>query len=121
MAYSILAGVSHMKFIAVLTTSLVLLCPSLAFACSVCFDPNDEARIAFIITTGLLSFVPLVAVWCLFRWFKKRAQEHELYMQELDAQPFDLSQFDIKPLRVKDLNSQQLDSQHFISDGVKRF
>ena len=121
MAYLVLAGVSNMKFIAVLTTSFVVSCPSLALACSVCFDPNDEARIAFIVTTGLLSFVPLIAIWCLIRWFKKRALEHELYMQELDDQPFDLSQFDIKPLRVKDLDSQQLDSQHFISGGVKRF
>jgi hypothetical protein len=43
----------------------------------VCFDPNDEARIAFIITTGLLTFIPLIAMWLLFRWFKKRAEEYD--------------------------------------------
>ena len=66
-----------MKFI---TSLLALLCahiPTLAIACTVCFDPNDEARIAFIITTGLLTFVPLIVLWLLFRWLKKRAEEYD--------------------------------------------
>ena len=66
-----------MKLITSLTTLICLYIPSVASACSVCFDPNDEARIAFIITTGLLTFIPLIAMWLLFRWFKKRAEEYD--------------------------------------------
>ena len=66
-------------------TLITLLCvhiPAVATACTVCFDPNDEARIAFIITTGILTFAPLTVMWLLFRWFKKRA---EAYDQETQA------------------------------------
>ena len=63
------------------TSSLIILIcvhiPAIATACTVCFDPNDEARIAFIITTGLLTFIPLIVMWLLFRWLKKRAEEYD--------------------------------------------
>ena len=66
-----------MKFITSLMALLCLFTPTLGFACSVCFDPNDEARIAFILTTGLLTFVPLIVMWLLFRWLKKRAEDYD--------------------------------------------
>ena len=66
-----------MKFISSLIALLCVFMPTLSFACSVCFDPNDEARIAFILTTGLLTFVPLIVMWLLFRWLKKRAEDYD--------------------------------------------
>ena len=66
-----------MNVIVALTLLFYLLFPVCASACSVCFDPNDEARIAFILTTGLLTFVPLIVLWTLFKWLKKRAEDYD--------------------------------------------
>jgi hypothetical protein len=74
-----------MKFFTVFATFVCMCFPSIASACSVCFDPNDEARIAFIITTGLLTFIPLIAMWLLFRWFKRKAEEFDRETQLLLA------------------------------------
>jgi hypothetical protein len=51
---------------------LILVTPSLAQACSVCFTGrSDEQREAFLITTGFLTFLPLIllgfAVWAFIR------------------------------------------------------
>jgi hypothetical protein len=47
--------------------------PSLARACSVCVDPEAENRTAFIITTVLLSVLPLLLVGGLVAWLWRRA------------------------------------------------
>ncbi len=48
-----------------------LLLPAPALACAVCFDPNEPAREAFLLTTGLLTFLPLALMagvgWWLWR------------------------------------------------------
>jgi hypothetical protein len=51
---------------------LILVSPSVAQACAVCFSGrSDEQREAFLITTGFLTFLPLIllgfAVWAFIR------------------------------------------------------
>lgn len=44
-------------------TALVLLFPSAAFACPMCFSAKNEAgRIAYLATTGVLTFLPLIVI-----------------------------------------------------------
>lgn len=47
--------------------------PEALHACPVCFDRDDEARIAFLATTGLLTLLPLGLVAGVGAWLKKRA------------------------------------------------
>lgn len=49
--------------------------PDVAHACPVCFDRDDEARIAFLATTGLLTLVPLGLVAGTGLWLRRRARE----------------------------------------------
>ena len=46
------------------------LTPSVARACPVCFDANEENRWAFIVTTVLLSTLPLVMVGGIALWIR---------------------------------------------------
>ena len=68
-----------------LSCGFITYLPSLAYACAVCADPNDEARIAFIFTTGLLTFCPLIAMWLIFSWLRNAAREFE--QEEHEARP----------------------------------
>ena len=49
--------------------------PEALYACPVCFDRDDEARIAFLATTGLLTLLPLGLVLGTGAWLRKRARE----------------------------------------------
>ena len=49
--------------------------PEAAHACPVCFDRDDEARIAFLATTGLLTLLPLGLVVGTGAWLRRRARE----------------------------------------------
>ena len=62
---------------AVLLAVLVLAAvfPEAAHACPVCFDRDDEARIAFLATTGLLTLLPLGLVVGTGVWLRRRARE----------------------------------------------
>jgi ABC-type spermidine/putrescine transport system permease subunit II len=72
-----------MKLALVATISTVaLLMPRLAAACAVCFTGRaDETRIAFLVTTGLLSALPILLIGSLIWWIRRRARqirgEHE--------------------------------------------
>lgn len=48
--------------------------PEAASACPVCFDRDDEARIAFLATTGLLTLLPLGLVVGTGVWLRRRAR-----------------------------------------------
>jgi hypothetical protein len=50
---------------------VVTLTPAAARACPVCFDPNEENRWAFIVTTVLLSTLPLVMVGGIALWIRE--------------------------------------------------
>ena len=54
---------------------LVAAMPEAAHACPVCFDRDDEARIAFLATTGLLTLLPLGMVVGTGVWLRRRARE----------------------------------------------
>lgn len=54
---------------------LVAVFPDAAHACPVCFDRDDEARLAFLATTGLLTLLPLGLVAGTGWWLRKRARE----------------------------------------------
>ena len=49
--------------------------PEALHACPVCFDRDDEARIAFLATTGLLTLLPLGLVAGTGAWLRRRARE----------------------------------------------
>ena len=51
--------------------------PEALHACPVCFDRDDEARIAFLATTGLLTLLPLGLVLGTGMWLRRRARELE--------------------------------------------
>ncbi|MDE2873531.1 MAG: hypothetical protein OXQ94_17795 [Gemmatimonadota bacterium] len=48
--------------------------PDVLHACPVCFDRDDEARIAFLATTGLLTLLPLGLVVGTGVWLRRRAR-----------------------------------------------
>lgn len=48
--------------------------PDSAYACPVCFDRDDEARIAFLATTGLLTLLPLGMVGGVLVWLRRRGR-----------------------------------------------
>ena len=58
-------------FIALITTALCLGLPEAAHACPVCFDANGEVRLAFIVTTAFLTFLPLAMVGGVGLWMRK--------------------------------------------------
>lgn len=58
-------------------TLLVALWPEALHACPVCFDRDDEARLAFLATTGLLTLLPLGLVAGVGAWLRKRAGRKE--------------------------------------------
>ncbi len=49
--------------------------PEPLYACPVCFDRDDEARLAFLATTGLLTALPLGLVFGTGAWLRKKARE----------------------------------------------
>ena len=49
---------------------------SVAWACPVCFSAkNDENRIAFIVTTAFLTFLPLSLIGGGVWWLRRRARQ----------------------------------------------
>lgn len=40
----------------------IVIVPSVAFACPVCFSGSDETREAFLLTTAILTFLPLAMI-----------------------------------------------------------
>lgn len=65
-----------MKSLYSLTMSLLLLLVSRpAYACAVCFSAkNDDNQIAYIATTGFLTFLPLIFAGGLILWVRRRAR-----------------------------------------------
>lgn len=54
-----------------------------ARACSVCFVAEEETRVAFLVTTGLLTLLPLAFAGGVVWWLVKRARRLPL---EQDAE-----------------------------------
>jgi len=75
--------------LAPMISTAVLLVPKLAAACAVCFTGrSDETRIAFLVTTGLLTALPILIVGSLVWWLCRRARqirdEHESASAAID-------------------------------------
>ena len=54
-------------------SALIVLRPKLAFACAVCVGNNEDTRVAFIATTALLTFLPLVLIGSVIWYLRRRA------------------------------------------------
>ena len=75
--------------LALLVSTAVLLAPQLAAACAVCFTGRaDETRVAFLVTTGFLTALPILLVGALVWWLCRRARqirdEHESISPAID-------------------------------------
>ena len=56
--------------------ALLVLAPRASQACAVCTSGTEDAnRLAFIITTALLSFLPLLIVGGFVWWLRRRTRE----------------------------------------------
>jgi len=57
--------------------ALLLFTPDVARACSVCFSGTDETRMMFLLTTGLLTGLPLALIGGLVFYVRRRMVEAE--------------------------------------------
>lgn len=61
-----------------LALALLLATPEVAQACAVCFSgKDDETRVAFIITSVLLTFLPILLVGGVVAWIVRRVRQLE--------------------------------------------
>jgi len=71
-------GALRQAWIAGFVGALVLWTPRISHACAVCFSGReDEARLAFIWTTVLLTFLPLIMIGGFAWWLRRRTRELE--------------------------------------------
>ncbi|MDD9944412.1 MAG: hypothetical protein OXU20_25430 [Myxococcales bacterium] len=64
--------------LAALALGVVGAFPETVSACSVCFSAkNEENQIAYLASTGFLTFLPLLLVGALLLWVRKRTQDTE--------------------------------------------
>ena len=51
--------------------------PATAWACPVCFSAKNEAgRVAYLATTGLLTFLPLIVIGSTFYFVKRHIEKN---------------------------------------------
>jgi hypothetical protein len=61
-----------------LAALVVIALPRVCEACAVCFTgKEDDSRVAFIATTGFLTFLPLLMLGGLFWWARGRLREND--------------------------------------------
>ncbi len=65
------SGILAVALAAILGTALFA---EPAHACPVCFDRDDEARVAFLATAGLLTLLPFGLVLGTGAWLRRRAR-----------------------------------------------
>ena len=66
----------------------VLVSHGAALACAVCFDQDSESRVAFIATTALLTFLPLLLIGSGAWWWVRRTRELQVRaVSPVDAKP----------------------------------
>lgn len=63
--------------LAVLGALIVAALPDVALACPGCIAGTEENRVAFLVTTGLLTFLPLLMIGGVVYWLRKRARQAE--------------------------------------------
>jgi hypothetical protein len=72
------------RWIPVLVLFALVMLPSVAHACPVCFDPRDENRSAFVATAALLTLLPLGVVGGVGLWLRRRFRDLQ---KESDQEP----------------------------------
>ncbi len=55
-------------------TAAMLLVHDVAWACPVCFDPNEQSRGVFLLTTAVMTFVPLILIGGVVYWLWRRSE-----------------------------------------------
>ncbi len=63
--------------LSVLCALVIAALPDVAFACPGCIAGTEENRVAFLVTTGLLTFLPLLMIGGVVYWLRKRARRAE--------------------------------------------
>ena len=70
----------------VVPAALLLFAPQAVHACAVCFGGQEgDTRMAFILTTVFLTFLPLLMIGGVVWWFRRRFRQLEL--EEAGAMP----------------------------------
>ncbi len=62
---------------AAIALAVLLLHPVAASACPVCFNAREEARIAYIVTAGLLTLLPFALVGGFAAYVRARSRERD--------------------------------------------
>lgn len=65
------------RILSVALAAALLALPGAAEACSVCFSTTEENRMAFLVTTGLLSVLPLSILGGVGFWLRRHLRELE--------------------------------------------
>ncbi len=77
------------RWIPLIVTYALLVLPSAALACSVCFDPRDKSRAAYVLSTILLTSSPLAIVGGAGVWLRKRYTRIQHERGEEEGTPTD--------------------------------
>jgi hypothetical protein len=67
--------VTFRRRIAALVVLLLILAPDLAHACAGCIDLKSKNRVAFFVTTIVLSLLPLGMIGGMVLWLRRRTRE----------------------------------------------
>ncbi len=78
-----------MRIAAVSLALAVLLAPQAADACSVCFSGQDQARVAFIVTTAFMTALPLLLIGGFVFWLRSLSRAGERREVEPGVAPAD--------------------------------
>jgi hypothetical protein len=71
------------RALSIVTALGLVMLPTLAAACPVCGTTTEGQRVAFIVTTGILTFLPLMLMGAGIWWIRKRVLEAEEDQPEL--------------------------------------
>jgi hypothetical protein len=65
------------RLLAMALAAALLAAPGVAEACAVCFSATEENRMAFLVTTGLLTVLPLAILGGIGLWLRRHLREME--------------------------------------------
>lgn len=76
-----------MQLAALALLALLLLAPEASQACAVCFSGRDETRVAFLVTTILMTLLPLAMIGALVLWLRQRVRAAAQAAAEASVEP----------------------------------
>ena len=68
---------ARLRFLTVFLIVLTLMMAPEALGCPVCFDSKEKNRAAFVLTTWVLTFVPLSMIGGIIWWLHKKVRDAE--------------------------------------------